>query len=96
MKTVLPLLVLSMVIASCASRPVLPETTDVKVAREAPPKKCTPQEKVTGQTRKVSEGAQAALDDLKREAAAKGFNYVQILQYSEGGTAVTGMGYICP
>lgn len=96
MKQAIALFILGLILTSCASRPVLPETSDVKVAREAPPKKCTTGDKVLGQTRKVSEGSQAALDDLKRDAAAKGFNYVQIIQYSESGTAVTGMGYICP
>ncbi len=83
-------------LAACSSRPVTPDTEDVKVSREAPPAKCKEADKVTGQTRKINQGAKDALEDLKRDAAAKGINYVQIQQYSESGASVTGLGYICP
>ena len=40
--------------------------------------------------------AEDALNDMKKEAANKGANYLQIKEYSSYGTAVTGIAFKCP
>jgi uncharacterized protein YbjQ (UPF0145 family) len=51
---------------------------------------------ITGTTPTVKGTQEEALEDLKREAANKGANYVVVKQYSAYGTSVTGLAYECP
>jgi hypothetical protein len=88
--------VTTVLIAACASRSVTPSVKEVKVSREQPAKDCKEMGKLTGQSTKINGTAEQALEDLKREAANKGANYVVVKQYSDYGTAVTGMAYDCP
>jgi len=86
---------LSVLLISCASRSVLPEVKEVKVSREAPDSSCSEIGKITGKSPSLKGTREQALEDLKREAANKGANYVQVKQYSDIGTAVTGVAYEC-
>ncbi len=81
---------------SCASRSVLPSVDEVKVSRDEPSPKCKAMGKLTGTTSSVRGTQEQALADLKREAANKGANYLQVKQFSDNGTMVTGLAYECP
>lgn len=91
------LLALSLLtLSACASRSILPSTQEVKVSREQPSSKCKEIGNLTGSTSSVKGTPEQAVEDLKREAANKGANYVVVKQYSDYGTAVTGVAYECP
>ena len=96
MNRILALALLSLAVSACASRSVMPEAKDVTVSREAPnAKKCQEMGKITGSVASAKGTREQALDDLKREAANKGANYVMVKQYSDLGTQVTGIAYEC-
>ncbi len=80
----------------CSSRSVLPDADEVKVSRENPSETCKEIGKVTGSSTSAKASREQVLEDLKREAANKGANYVVVKQYSDYGTAVTGIAYECP
>lgn len=86
----------ALALASCASKPILPTEKDIKVSREEPSSKCKEIGPLTGRTASVKGTREQALEDLKREAANKGANYVLIKQMSDYGTAITGVAYDCP
>ena len=91
------LALISVSLAACASRSALPLVKEVKVSREEPlSKKCREIGKLTGSTSSIKGTQEQALEDLKREAANKGANYVVVKEYSDYGTAVTGIAYECP
>lgn len=83
-------------LSACASRSVLPDQKGITVSREAPKKTCTEVGLINGRSGSVKGTEEEALEDLKREAARKGANYVVVKQYSGYGTSVTGIGYECP
>ncbi len=87
---------LALLMTGCASRSLTPNIKEVKVSREQPDKKCKEIGTLTGTTATVKGTQEQALEDLKREAANKGVNYVVVKQYSSYGTSVTGIGYECP
>lgn len=80
----------------CASRSVLPDTKELKVSREEPDKDCKELGPVMGRLLTAKGTAEQALEDLKKEAANKGANYVMVKQYSDNQTSVTGVAYECP
>lgn len=84
-------------LAACASRSVMPDVKEVKVSRDNPSdKKCKEMGTITGTTMSTKGTQEDALNDLKKEAANKGANYVVVKQYSSYGTSVTGTAYECP
>lgn len=85
-----------LILAGCASRSIKPDPNGVKVSREEPSEKCHAMGEVTGTTIFANGTQDQALDDLKREAADKGANYVVVKQFSSYGTTVTGRAYECP
>ena len=87
---------LSLVASACSTRSVLPKADEVKMSREMPPKNCVELGPVTGRLRTEKGNEEAVLADLRQEAAYKGANYVRVRQYSNYGTAVTGVAYDCP
>lgn len=87
---------LVLMLSACASRPIIQTTKDVKVSREEPGSDCKPMGKLTGTTLTARGTQEQALEDLKREAANKGANYVVVKQFSDYGTSVTGVAYECP
>lgn len=80
----------------CASRSVLSDAKEVKVSRDNPNKDCKEMGTITGTTMTTKGTQEDALNDLKKEAANKGANYVVVKQYSSYGTSVTGTAYECP
>ncbi len=82
-------------LSACASRSVLPDVKEVKVSRDEP-KGCKEMGTLSGRANSVHGTQEQALEDLKREAANKGANYVVVKQYSSYGTSVTGLAYECP
>lgn len=91
------LVVLSILLLSaCGSQPIIPEKDDVRVSREAPSSECENLGTLVGKTMHASGGKQAALDDLKEQAANKGATDIQVHQYSDMGTSVTGTLFQCP
>lgn len=84
-----------LLIAGCKSRSVLSDSKEVKVSRDAADKDCREIGKITGSTPSVKGTQEQALEDLKKEAANKGANYVMVKEYSSYGTTVTGIAYEC-
>jgi hypothetical protein len=83
-------------LSGCSSQPILAKNMDVKLSREAPDKECREIGKVQGQTLTNHGTQEEAMADLKKDAAIKGANYVQIEQFSAHGTAVNGTAFHCP
>ena len=74
----------------------LPETDNVKVSRNDADKDCEFISKLEGRSSSKTAKPEDALNDLKKEAANKGANYLVVKEYSGYGTAVTGLAYKCP
>lgn len=74
----------------------LPDEENVKVSRHKADKDCEDLGKIKGTSTSLKGTAEDALADLKQEAANKGANYIEIKQYSDNKTAVTGIAYKCP
>lgn len=82
-------------IISCASPSLTPKSEEVEASRKAPKSSCEEVSRVSGNTTSAKGTAADALEDMKREAAMKGANYVQIGEYSGTGTSVTGLAFKC-
>lgn len=80
----------------CRSRSLLADSKDVQVGRVEAAENCHEIGKLTGTTSSAKGTQEQALEDLKKEAANKGANYVHVKEYSAAGTAVTGIAYDCP
>lgn len=96
MKNLVLFSIFSLLISACSTQSVLPKPDQVKMSRETPPKNCVELGPVTGRLRNEKGNEEAALADLRQEAAYKGANYVRVRQFSSYGTAVTGVAYDCP
>jgi Domain of unknown function (DUF4156) len=93
---ILALFISGCILTGCASRSVLPDSQSVKVSREQPDAKCKEMGPITGTVASAKGTQEQALEDLKKEAANKGANYVVVKQYSAYGTSVTGLAFECP
>jgi hypothetical protein len=80
----------------CSHKPIILSSGDIEVSRENPSSKCHEVGPVSGATTSIKATQKDALEDMKREAAAKGANFIKIEQFSDSGTAVTGTSYQCP
>ncbi|MBK7963521.1 MAG: DUF4156 domain-containing protein [Bdellovibrionales bacterium] len=80
----------------CSSKPVIPEGKNVTVSRDAAKKSCQELGRVIGRTISAKPNLEAALEDMKNEAALKGANYVQMETASGMQTAMAGTAYFCP
>lgn len=96
MMRVLLIFSLALLFGACASRSVLPEPKEVRVSRDEPSEDCKDLGVISGVTSSAKGTSEQAMEDLKREAAIKGANYVRIKQFSAYGTGVTGIAYECP
>ncbi len=83
-------------LSGCRSRSLLADSKDVQVSRNEAESNCHEIGTMTGTTMSAKGTQEQALEDLKKEAANKGANYVQVKEYSATGTAVTGIAYECP
>lgn len=95
MKTLFFILALGgMAVVGCSSKAILDED-DVKIIRDEPSGDCENLGTITGRTMYAKQTREDAIKDLKKDAAAKGANYVRFAQASGSGTVVTGTGYKC-
>jgi len=85
-----------LLLGACSSRSIKPDPNGVKISREEPSEKCQEIGTISGTTVFANGSQDQALDDLKREAANKGANYVLVKQFSSYGTTVTGVAFECP
>ncbi len=96
MKTLALLIPGVLLLAGCASESLRPEPSNVKLSRDPADEGCRDLGYLQGQTSSAKGTADEAMEDLKKSAALKGANYVQLLEYSGLGTAVSGQAYRCP
>lgn len=89
-------LIFSLGIVACSSKPIIPDTKNVTVKRENPNKDCKEIGPVQGSVATTSGTIQQAIEDMKMDAARKGGNYVRMEQTSAYGTSVSGTAYDCP
>lgn len=93
----LSMLILSLfLLGGCSSQSVLPDSEEVTTSRKPADEDCKKIGTITGTVGSAKGTREQALADLKQEAANKGANYVQVKQYSDAGTTVTGEAYHCP
>jgi uncharacterized protein YbjQ (UPF0145 family) len=90
------LLLLLAFLVGCSSKPVEMKSNDVKVSRDIPAKDCKLIGNVKGTVQGLKPNLELAIEDMKKEAADKGANYVQMESQSSYGTAVAGEAYDCP
>ena len=82
-------------LVQCSHHPVLPETKDIQVSREAADKDCQSLGPVQGKTMSAKGTTEEALEDLKKDAVRKGANYVQIQTMGAMATSIQGEAYVC-
>jgi hypothetical protein len=90
------ILALTVFLAACSSRSIKPDPKEVKLSREKPSAKCKDLGTISGTTLTAKGTQDEAIEDLRRDAANKGANYIYVEQFSSYGTTVTGQAYECP
>ncbi len=88
-------IILSLVLISCSSQPIIQSGSDIEVGRQLPMGDCEELGLLRGTTMTSMGTKEDALADLKEAAAAKGATYIKVEQFSETGTSVTGKAYTC-
>lgn len=83
-------------LSACARTPIKPQDIEVEVRREKPPKGCKEVGRVTGKTTSTKPSEDVVIEDLKRDAALKGANFVFLESFSSLGGAAQGVAYLCP
>lgn len=96
MQKIILCLTVSLFIYGCKSHPVIMESKDVTVSRDEAKSSCRNLGAVEGKLIGTKPSPDMALEDMKREAAAKGANYVKMETASIYGTAVRGTAFFCP
>lgn len=89
------LVLISLVLFSCSSHPVLPKPEDIKVSREEPGKNCKSLGAIEGRSTSTTPKPEEALEDLKQEAIKKGANFVKIETMGAQSTAIRGEAFFC-
>ena len=93
---ILGLAIALLILPSCASRSIKPDEKEIKLSREAADEDCKELGPVSGTTMSKTGTTEQAIEDLKKDAANKGANYVIVKEYSGYRTTVTGVAYDCP
>lgn len=83
-------------LTACKSVEKFPESKDVNTGANVPSKDCREIGSIRGRANSKTPDMEAAMKDLKMEAANKGANYVQIKEKSGLGTEVVGIAFNCP
>src|SRR4051812_27248999 len=84
-------------LGACSHTPAnRPEDIKVEVRREKPNDKCQELGVVTGKSVSTKASSEEVLEDLRKDAAIKGANYVWLENFSSMGAAARGMAYLCP
>lgn len=85
------------VLIACTSTPIVPSADSIKISRELPKDpECKNLGRVQGKTIGVKPDLEGAIEDMKKEAAYKGANYLVMETASAYETAVSGTAYYCP
>lgn len=84
------------VLASCSSQPIVPSADNIKIKREDPDKACENLGAIEGRNNDLKGNIEKAIEDLKKEAAYKGANYVRMEVTSGLGNSVRGTAFKCP
>lgn len=84
------------VLVGCRSHEILPEKVEVKVSRDQPDKDCRFIGPVSGSVTHIGGSSEVALENLKKDAARKGANYVAYEAASADGSGLRGSAYFCP
>ncbi|MCB0369382.1 MAG: DUF4156 domain-containing protein [Bdellovibrionales bacterium] len=88
--------IVSIVATSCSIKSIEPRADKVVVSKETPADKCKNLGRVLGRTIGTTPDIKAAIEDMKKEAAYKGANYVVMEEASGFETAVSGTAFYCP
>ncbi|MBL7543465.1 MAG: DUF4156 domain-containing protein [Bdellovibrionaceae bacterium] len=95
--TFVSLVVVLGTLISCSSTPVVPSADSIKISRDLPKDPdCKNLGRVQGKTISVKPDLEGAIEDMKKEAAYKGANYLVMETASGYETAVSGTAYYCP
>jgi uncharacterized protein YbjQ (UPF0145 family) len=80
---------------ACSGYEILPDKIEVKVGRELPDDDCREIGPVSGSVSKISGTGEEALENMKKDAARKGANFIKYESSSGTGTAMKGVAYSC-
>lgn len=90
-------LIFGLLLASaCSHQPLVPKGENVTARREDPSSACENLGAVEGRNSDLKGDVERAIEDLKREAALKGGNYVRVERTSAHGNSVRGTVFKCP
>ncbi len=89
------LVTIFLLLISCTSQPVVPEASNVKVSRAKPSKDCEDLGPVVGTVQSKGGFTEAAVENMRLDAARKGANYIQMETTSAYGTTTQGTAYLC-
>ena len=82
-------------LVGCAGGEIRPDKIEVKVGRKVPEEDCRQIGPVSGSVTKISGTAAEALENMKKDAARKGGNFILYESASATGTAMKGIAYSC-
>jgi hypothetical protein len=86
----------AVVLAACShTPPVKPESSNVKVSRQAPARDCKDLGVVNGRVKSKSGSFEEAIADMQLDAARLGGNYVQMGLTGGMSQSVNGRAYLC-
>jgi len=86
---------LSFIIGCTQTPPVIPDAKNVEVSRKPAHNDCEELGPVEGRSISAKGSFEEALEDLKKEAAHRGANYVYLGQSGPMATSVRGVAYVC-
>lgn len=89
------LILSTLILTACTSRPVIPEKSDVIVSRNEAAENCKPLGPIEGRSNRINATPAEALDDLKAEGVKKGANYIKVETMGALASAIRGMAYLC-
>lgn len=89
-------IVTALAFVGCASKEILPDKVEVKVTRDEPSKNCNMIGPVSGSTTKIGQSAEISMENIKKDAARKGANFVKYESSSADGSGLKGLAYYCP
>lgn len=92
----LSLIIVVASLISCSTTSIVPNADKLTISRENPPEICKNLGRVQGRTIGTSPNLEAAIEDMKKDAAFKGSNYIVMETASGYETAVSGTAYYCP
>lgn len=90
------LLVSLFLFAACSTKPIVPRAENMTISRDNPPEVCKNLGRVQGRTVGTAPNLEEAVEDMKKDAAFKGANYVVMETASGYETAVAGTAFYCP